>query len=331
MGDSVLNGIEWDEAEPNKEFYRGLVVVIAHRADGLPFAIGTGYIINSDGRSGVAITAAHVLAEVRRLQNLEPRRGRGALDMFLPPPKPIQLGTQKLWVVTREGDAIVPVDVTGVAFDEKTDIGILSLAPMGKNPQAIPLGAFSVTDRVPDIGSKVCVLSFGSLGTRNFDDENPEQGFELSVEPKMRIGRVTAYYPDGHRLCKGPCIETSIPVYSGMSGGVVMEYATDGLMRPLGLVCSDPDVDDERKLDKTRAGASIMALLPVRTVPMPGAGQIASFFFRPTGVSGEMFNANQRQTYAPRGHIYLGEYALVWRFRFGRLSHPIVGKYDTKW
>jgi hypothetical protein len=67
---------------------------------------------------------------------------------------------------------------------------------------------------------------------------------------------------DGHILCRGPCIETTIPVFAGMSGGPVFQTSKPGQsMTPFGLVCSDPDEPVALKNDRSRAGSSILSLL----------------------------------------------------------------------
>ena len=45
----------------------------------------------------------------------------------------------------------------------------------------------------------------------------------LQQRPVLRIGRVTALHAT-HLWCRGPCVETSIPIFSGMSGGLVAAF-----------------------------------------------------------------------------------------------------------
>lgn len=310
-----LQNVEWNEAEPNVDLYRGIVALIAFDDQGKPQPVGSGFIIKSEGRRAWAVTAAHVLAGVRALQQGE-RPYSTALDMFLPRPRAIDIDRKRLRAMTRMNDRVDVLVVTGLAFDEKTDIGILTLAPQDDSEPSIPPYEFAPDDRIPSVGDEVCMLSFGGLDALDFKKDGEYQEFKLSLRPVLRIGRVLALHPDGTRLCRGPCIETSIPVFLGMSGGAIFHWNGGiGALKPFALVCSDPDPDDERKMDTRRAGASIMALLPVEVHPLPNGGQYTAIRFKTDDFSGDMDPGSFAPSFRPRGMVYLGRYSGWWNFR----------------
>jgi len=91
------------------------------------------------------------------------------------------------------------------------------------------------------------------------------RGFSMERRLLLRCGRVKAYHPDGHILCRGPCIETTIPVFAGMSGAPVALLAADDTpISPFGVVSHDPETSHGDKWDRSAAGASIVALLSPR-------------------------------------------------------------------
>lgn len=307
---------QWNELEMDAAFYRGLILVMAFGRNGEPVPVGTGFIVKSDGGKATAMTAAHVLAEVRRMQTGNPRHSRTALEMFLPSPKEVDIDRMKLQAFIWNGQGGAEgFPVTGIAFDEGSDMAILTLARAAENAPAIPRYEFAPGDGAPNIGTMLGVLSFGDLGVQDYENNGDERKFSLQIRPVLRVGRVTEIFPAGNRLCKGPCIETSIPVYSGMSGGPVFVWDEAGKIKPIALVCSDPDPDGEQKQDTSQAGASIMALLPTETVAFPGGRQYTKFDFTFYHFAGDLRPAVVQRSYRPAGRQYLSEFASFWSLK----------------
>ena len=76
-----------------------------------------------------------------------------------------------------------------------------------------------------------------------------------------RNGRVTAYHPSGYSLCHGAWIETSIPIFPGMSGAPVMKLMPGGPILPFGVMSFDLQDDLAHKWDRSIAGHSIVPLI----------------------------------------------------------------------
>jgi hypothetical protein len=276
LRDEPLFDFEWNEAETQASFYRCLVVILSFGVTGEPTPIGTGFIVKSEGRKAWVVTAAHVLEEVHKQQRGEPRYNGTTPGIFRPPAKPIDIAPTKLRIVLRDSESIQCLVVESVIYDEKTDMAVLSIVPQDAASPDIPTAEFLMDDQLPAIGAEICLMSFGDLGTHDVEINGQSRQFKLSLRPQLRVGRVTAYFASGTRLCKGPCIETSIPVYSGMSGGPVFAYNTTGPIKPFALICSDPDVDGPEKLDRTKRGASIMAILPASIENLGDSAQRAT-------------------------------------------------------
>lgn len=306
--DNPLDKLEWNEAEAAPQFYRGLIMIMVFDDNKVPYPIGTGFIFKSTRRKAWAITAAHVLDEISSFYKAPPRHNRTALSVFLPRPKPFQLDKRKIRAFLNIEGRPELLWVTGTVFDKETDIGILTVEPQGDTSPDIPGDELLIDDRVPPVGSLVSMLSFGDLGVQDVEARGSWAQFTLSMRTVVRTGRVIAHHPKGHRLCKGPCLETSIPVYSGMSGGPVFAYDATGVFRPVAVVCSDPDPDGDAKLDRTRAGASIMGLLPAKVVRLPNQAQLVKLELNGVEFAGTIVPANVKQSYRPAGPRLLAEY-----------------------
>ena len=180
--------------------------------------------------------------------------------------------------------------IEGIAVDDDTDTAIFVVAL--QSPTAAPFfdSEFLLGAGIPPVNDLVCVLSFGSLSVSNDDANSTAMArFVLANRPVLRVGRVIAHHPLGHRLSRGPCIETSIPVYSGMSGGPVFRYTSEGPMRVFGLVCSDPDPDvGGDKENRLVEGRSIFALLPLDVTASANGMQLANIRIRIAHVAGRL-------------------------------------------
>ncbi|MCH8173421.1 MAG: hypothetical protein IIA70_08975 [Proteobacteria bacterium] len=86
--------------------------------------------------------------------------------------------------------------------------------------------------------------------------------FTAKSELICRAGKVKKIHEEGFLLCRGPCLETSIPVFGGMSGGPVFLIPEAGQpVVPFGLISSDPEALDEVKDNRAIAGSSLISLL----------------------------------------------------------------------
>lgn len=281
-------------------FNRGMLTLIAFNDEDMPFALGTGFVISHVGRNAVCVTAAHVFTEIRRIQSPYQRYASSALPEFLPPPRKIDLSGQKIVAIAMEGDRVDGFIVDAAVIDEARDTAIFTASLQNIDAPEFLSAEFEVEDKIPTVGDLVYVLSYGALSICDFETDGAmKQQFKLARRPVLRVGTVIASYPNGHRLCRGPCIETTVPVYSGMSGGPVFSRGNPGEpMRPFGLVCSDPDPDGPTKQDRSQAGSSIISLLPSQ-VTMNEQGQRTVKFKLPKAEVAGLF-ASQGEEAKPK-------------------------------
>ncbi|MFZ5538845.1 MAG: S1 family peptidase [Pseudomonadota bacterium] len=253
----------WNEMSAPPELEEALLTVIARNRSGALRAVGTAFVVRALPDRALAITAAHVLREVHRLQLGQGIRTHPTIPSeFAPRLPPIDLSAGNLVLATVNRSQLVFAVAVGLAFDEDGDFAVLDLRPQEAREGDFPLREFILDDRMPDRGQLIGIASY-RYPEVHFQEP---QTLRVARQPALRVGKVTAVFPSGQRLCRGPCFETSIPVYSGMSGGPVLSLQADGRLLAIGLVCSDPDLDGPSKDDRSTAGRSLVAKLPVRRV-----------------------------------------------------------------
>lgn len=138
----------------------------------------------------------------------------------------------------------------------------------------VEMAVFELDDSVPPVGAEIVALGYEGMAVENeVRDGAGREGFRFGRQLLLRGGCVTSVHPNGLRLCKGPCVETSIPVFPGMSGGPVMRAGCDTeAMRPFGLISSNPYDEQSTKWDRSVRGSSIVPLIGA-TVKLNSAGQ----------------------------------------------------------
>lgn len=290
MSDPLFQ-FEWNQAEEAQELEPGLFTVVAKDTTGKFHAVGTGFVVIARDDIALALSAGHVLLEVQSLQDSRKERSHhSTLAEFAPPKRPIDVSLSGLAMLTRVGPDVLTSRVDGLALDELGDVAVMQLRPQHRVGSAAALRQFMLEDRDPNIGDLVCIASYADLAC---ETQGPNQ-FQLARKPILRVGKVTQVFPEGQRLCRGPCFETSIPVFSGMSGSPVIYYDSLGAMRALGLVCSDPDADGPVKNDRSVAGRSLVARLPVQRLSGTAKGrQEVVMSFAPTSVAGTLASLSE--------------------------------------
>lgn len=269
--DDPLFEFEWNQLEDApREFEEALLTIVARSRDGEMHSVGTGFVVKAWANSALVVTAAHVFAEVQRLQRARGRRSHHTtLPEFSPAPKPIELSLRDLATLTLKAERVIVGVTTGLAFDERGDFAVAQIEAQKGQEADFPLREFLLDDQLPRVGQLVCVASYAAL---TCSMKEPDR-FEVSRKLVVRVGKVLDVFPEGQRLCRGSCFETSIPVYSGMSGSPVFWYEPDRPLTAIGLVCSDPDLDGPNKDDRRIAGRSLVACLPVERVSGSRGGQ----------------------------------------------------------
>jgi len=260
---------EWDQldlGEGFSQFNQGLVTILAWDSTRSPAPIGTAFIIGSFGETAIALTAAHVFKGVRDVQQPYQRHHPSALPEFLGDVDEICLDRKRVRALCCDHQGLEIATITWAVWDKKSDIGILNLRVQTEGKKFFET-RYLLNDQPPVVGEEVCVLGYADMSVSKEHKEDNQESFDIKRRPILRKGRITAIHPEGHLLCRGPCIETSIPVFPGMSGGPVFRVGSAGeQILPFGLISSDSESDVETKNNRLISGATIVALLGAELV-----------------------------------------------------------------
>lgn len=270
--DSVLNGRRWTlyRFEDGKPYDKGLVSVVSVAPPGIPRVIGTAFLVSSPDENNrtYAITAAHLLSEIRRLQEKPRRSAFSALSEFLPPPEKVNFDHHGVVVTGFEDGKSIVARVSRAVFNEDLDIAVISLEPNPEPQGGAPFfsSTMPLTKRVPMVGDLVMIYGLHNQSIKLEQDaaalENGRSRLVQNRNPVLVAGRVLEYFENGRGLCRGPCIETSIPVTPGMSGSPAILYReSGGMMECFGLVSASSESADPAAEGSDPPGNSIVTLL----------------------------------------------------------------------
>jgi hypothetical protein len=257
----------------------GLVAFLAFDRDRVPKLAGTGFLVAAECDLAFVMTAKHVLTEgVVSAQRPHPSYAASALVV------PTQLVTPSIdpkhlrlvWMGSRDASML---NVIHVVYNDSLDIAACLVAPeQGKiisEPRSIPLST-----ELPPVGELVTMVSLDALDVTETiapSDEAPNlQALTVERRVSIRMGLVTAHFPQGLRMCPWPCFTTSIPAKKGMSGGFVSWHRPERTVTACGVVCADNSIDaahaDFRIEGESVVGCSWPALslrLPAMLPPPP--------------------------------------------------------------
>lgn len=238
-----------------------------------PKITGTGFVISGMPDIALVISAKHVLQEgVLNIQRPVPRYSPSA--QFVPASlKTPSLHPEKLkaiWVGSGYGGLL---NTAHACYNETLDIACCVLTPQESpvtpfRPLSIPIDT-----TVPSIGDVVHIVSLDGMGVSELKPPANITGsgqlLSIAQRVSIRIGIVTAIYPQGFRQYRWPCFTTSIPVTPGMSGGFVTLPRDGTTIAACGIVCAD-NSNLEAYSDYLQCGESVIACVwPALCLPLP--------------------------------------------------------------
>jgi Trypsin-like peptidase domain len=266
----LADGLHWDQAvldtATKEHLDPALVSIVAldHPPSRI-VPIGTGFIIQASGAEALVCTAAHNFEPgIRQVQQPRPRHHPTTPPEFIPEPRPLDLGALKVRALVVKKAEMQIATLNWVVVDESVDLAFFSISA------ELPAGsffekAFPLEAKAPDVGTEVAALGFRTEMT----SEPPN--FQLRRELILRRGRVAEHH-ERQFGCNGPCVETSIPMLGGMSGGPVFVIPDDGApIRPFGFVSSSANAGDDA--DPRIPGSSLVPLIAQAVAPLEGGKQ----------------------------------------------------------
>lgn len=239
--------------------------------------IGTAFLVDIHEGKAIAITAAHNFSGIRQAQRPHRTYHTTALPEFLGNMERVDLDEKRVRVICSQSGNIDVAMVTLAGWDKSQDIGFMLLEPQ-RNKDFFA-STISLRATPPRVGEEVALLGYSNM---SIEVQSMQEGGEFeSLRMKRRLllrkGIVTKEYPSGHLLCRGPCVETSIPVFPGMSGGPALLLGDPGkAVCAFGLISSDSNGSDEEKSNSSQPGNAIVALLNAETKQIHGGKEVVS-------------------------------------------------------
>lgn len=223
-----------------------------------PSVLGTGFVIAGGSEYALVITARHVLDGVAQVQRPWSKQAPSAI--FIPAgvntPSLDPMHLKAVWMGSGHADMM---NVVHVNLNDSLDIACCLIVPQDSDslfsPVSIPLDI-----AVPIVGERVEMYS---LDNRLVEELNPPEAcgkghvIKIARNVSVRLGVVTAVYPQGFRQFRWPCFTTSIPAEPGMSGGLIALPRDGKITAACGIVSANSPISDA--CDWHQCGESIVA------------------------------------------------------------------------
>ena len=251
------NEVEFPRGDPLNQGLLSLLIITKHLE---PVLIGTAFIIKAASDRVVAVSAAHCFEEIRTILQPKPMHHVSALPEFLPPRKQLDLKQVKCLYAYGANRAMCTIDHAW--WDTDTDLALFTMIP--PDDRSIRFKEFLLDNTVPEVGDPVTMVGFGEMAVSP-DSKGLRQGV-MQRRLTVRIGHVEEVYHKRHMLLHGPCVQTSIAVFPGMSGGMVLRGWPEPLAvpRPFAIVSHSISEDDPNSVNvRSRSGQSFGAILPM--------------------------------------------------------------------
>lgn len=267
----LAESFEWDQIvierdDPIREGFVALCVI----ANSDIQLIGTAFIVAAEGNHSIAITAAHCFEQIRKIVEPNQPHHPSALQEFLPLPKKFDFSGVKGIYITNDEAFVCQIEIA--VWDRETDLAVLKILAPDEKVDLFQCH-FLLDNNIPKAGEEVLMIGYGEMKVET-DAETPNIG-RLQFRPVVRVGRVEAVHVNGHFMLKTPCIETSIAIFGGMSGGVVARWSAGlGLIKPFALISHAPE--PQPSMDRSQSGHSVGSVLKMKLMPTTEGAQVVS-------------------------------------------------------
>ncbi len=230
-------------------FRHCLVAFMAFGLDREPGLAGTGFIILSDPRFALVITARHVIVEgIQGIQ--QPRRPHAPSAIFFSEragdPQFHPEKVRALWGNSRHASAL---NVSFASFGDSPDVAACVVMPLGDGVVFDPRDV-RLDTTIPRIGEEIHVVSMARLSCDEIEPPQDRSGLgqhiRVSRSVSIRFGVVTGVYLEGLRHHAWPCFTASIPVEPGMSGGFAFVPRLGEKIGACGILSADNSTPEAR-------------------------------------------------------------------------------------
>ena len=269
----IPEGWQWNQAELDRgdPLNTGLLSILVIGNDLRPELIGTAFLVTANGNHATAISAAHCFEQVRKVLHPNLPHHTSALSEFLPPPEEIDLQRVRALYIKEGAAHFCPTEI-GI-WDNATDLAVFTVnAPA--NDFDLFRDLFWIDNEVPTAGEEVIMIGFGKM--KVLPDAADASGGTIQRQLLARLGRVEEIFPERHIMLKGPCIQTSIAIFGGMSGGPVAKWTGPNTgIKPFAFISHAPD--PQPLYDRSISGHSVASILSARIETAGDKRQVLTF------------------------------------------------------
>jgi len=277
----IPDGWAWNQAELelNHSLNEGLVSLLSFDRLGTPRVLGTGFFVSAQVDAAVVCTAAHVLREAELLQQPPTLSHPTTPPEFRNPRKQLDVSPDSLRVMCVRESRVEMANVVWCVLDDTADIAFIGVEPQATDQRFRFERELRFTSRSVNVGDNVAVIGYNAMSTAPLQlSGRSHRNFQLERELVLRLGTVTSIHNEGHILCRSACIETSVPVSSGMSGSPLVLFTEEGVpLEVVGVICSAPEPENPDVLDRRVSGCSIAARLSPEVTSLNDAQTSAKF------------------------------------------------------
>jgi Trypsin-like peptidase domain len=220
--------------QPNEDRLRlqkHILPILVTLPDGHVKCIGTGFISLANGRQAHLITAAHVIDEIRKLDDPYPKHHLTTPSCFLPVVYRHELQYARPQAVYFDGTAAHVATIEAALEMGKVDIALCSVRLNDNVGSAVVFPSRFALDTTPiRVGERIIAIGYSRMTTKVA--QTTEKWIEWAFEAGLAShqGEVTNVYLAEHGPTgeKGPCFQVNVPFEGGTSGGPVFTWDSKG-------------------------------------------------------------------------------------------------------
>jgi hypothetical protein len=192
---------------------------------------------------------------------------------FLPPPEEIDLKQAKAIYIKDKAVYVCPIEIA--IWDSGTDLAVLTVMAPADEPKLFEK-FFWIDDTIPSPGDEVLMIGVGEMS------QPVSSTGTISRRLVVRVGYVEEIFEGATYLLKSPSVQTSIAVYSGMSGGLVARYLPLADIKPFAFISHAPE--PQPTLDRSLSGHSVGSILKAKLTYLENGKQLVEIQVNDVGV-----------------------------------------------
>jgi hypothetical protein len=212
------------------DLQKHILPILVTLPDGNINCVGTGFVSVANGRQAHFVTAAHVLDEIRKIDNPHPKHHPSMPDIMRPVLYRSELKCAKPRAIYFDGTSAHIAAIEAAVEMSKVDVALCSIRFNDDVPSDIAFTSRFAFDSAPiKTDETIVAIGYARMNAAQLPTTNAQAEYAFRASWVCNKGKVTAAYPkQGPTGQKGPCFEVDIPFLGGMSGGPVFTWNEKG-------------------------------------------------------------------------------------------------------